>query len=204
MQNSCLTNIQDSHKTTSEKEPVNPFAAPSPVVHRVFVDETLSPEVLNRIKPFQGSSTDDARDWVLSIEDVGRAQGWRVQTHRRAAVPKLSEGAYDWHVVDRCSLPLWEGWRAAFLKMFVKELTLEKWTHLVENRVRLPFLTGLEYSLAKKRICVQCPVPLTPIQVIQRWFSDSIARPIKQQYSPATRRRLSPTSNSSAAYTRHL
>ena len=152
----------------AREEPVNPFAAPSPVVHRVFVDETLSPEVLNMIKPFQGSSTDDARDWVLSIEDVGRAQGWRVQTHRRAAVAKLSGGAYDWHVVDGCSLPLWEGWRVAFLKMFVKELTLEQWTHLVENRVRLPFETGLEYSLAKRRICVKCPVPLTPIQVIQR------------------------------------
>lgn len=160
--------LQTPTQRPTREETENPFAAPSPVVHRVFVDETLSPEVLNMIKPFKGSSADDARDWVLTIEDVGRAQGWRAQTHRRAAVSKLVGGAYDWHVVDGCSLPLWEGWRAAFLKMFVKELTLEQWTHMVESRTRLPFETGLEYSLAKRRICMKCPVPLTPLQVIQR------------------------------------
>ncbi|KZS10496.1 Uncharacterized protein APZ42_025040 [Daphnia magna] len=141
--------LQTPTQRPTREETENPFAAPSPVVHRVFVDETLSPEVLNMIKPFKGSSADDARDW----EGGGL---------------KISWGAYDWHVVDGCSLPLWEGWRAAFLKMFVKELTLEQWTHMVESRTRLPFETGLEYSLAKRRICMKCPVPLTPLQVIQR------------------------------------
>ncbi|KAK4037774.1 hypothetical protein OUZ56_029803 [Daphnia magna] len=122
----CETPISPKLQTPTQRptreETENPFAAPSPVVHRVFVDETLSPEVLNMIKPFKGSSADDARDWVLTIEDVGRAQ----------------------------------------------ELTLEQWTHMVESRTRLPFETGLEYSLAKRRICMKCPVPLTPLQVIQR------------------------------------
>lgn len=100
---------------------------------------------------------------MLTIEDVGRTQGWRAQTHMRAAVSKLVGGAYDWHVVDGCILPLWEGWRVAFLKMFVKELTLEQWTHMVENRTRLHFETGLEYSLAKRKICMKCPILLTPL-----------------------------------------
>lgn len=163
----CETPVSPIFKTFTRQPtnevPNNPFAAPSSVVHRVFGDESLSPEVLNMIKSFKDSSADDARDWVLTIEDVGRAQGWRDQTHRRAAVAKLFGGAYDLHAVDGCNLPLWEGWRAAFLKMFVKELTLEQWTHMVENRSHLPFVTFLEYSLAKRRNCVKCPVPLAPI-----------------------------------------
>lgn len=104
----------------------------------------------------------------MSLEDIGRAQGWRLQTHRRAAVSKLTGGPYDWHAVEGCHLPLWENWRAAFLKMFVRELTVEQWTHMVESRVRLPFETALEYSLSKRRICAKCPVPLSSMQVNQR------------------------------------
>ena len=39
---------------------------------------------------------------------------------------------------------------------------------MVENKVCLPFETRFGYCFAKMRICVKCPVPLTPIHVIQR------------------------------------
>lgn len=139
-----------------------------PVVHRVFVDEALPKDVLKLVKCFKGGADDDATEWILALEDTGRAHGWRIPTHRRAAISKLEGGAHDWHVVEGSLLPEWPDWRAAFLRMFVRELTVEQWTHLVEGRVRQPTESGLEYSLAKRRICAKCPVPLNPTQVIQR------------------------------------
>lgn len=171
----CDPKTPESRMSFSPSAPFfSPFSTPAadsprdPVVHRVFFDEALPKDVLKQVKNFKGGSDDDATEWILALEDTGRAHGWRIPTHRRAAISKLEGGAHDWHVVEGSLLPEWPDWRAAFLKMFVRELTVEQWTHLVEGRVRHPTESGLEYSLAKRRICAKCPIPLNPTQVIQR------------------------------------
>ena len=41
----------------------------------------LSRGILNSITFFSGNKTDSARKWIETIEDLGRASGWQIQTY---------------------------------------------------------------------------------------------------------------------------
>ena len=58
-------------------------------------DDTLSRGILDSIPFFSGNKTDSAREWIESIEDLGRASGWQIQTYRRAAISRVQGSARD-------------------------------------------------------------------------------------------------------------
>ena len=129
----------------------------------------VSHDALDRIPLFDGGRPeDDAVTWIALVEDVGRAEGWSASAHRRASTSRLIGAAADWHLTDGLLFSGWEEWREAFLEMFGRDFTLESWSRLVSSRVRGPDETVLSYSIAKRRMCSQCPVPLQDKEVIQR------------------------------------
>jgi hypothetical protein len=129
----------------------------------------VSHDALDRIPLFDGGRPeDDAVTWIALVEDFGRAEGWSASAHRRASTSRLIGAAADWHLTDGLLFPGWEEWREAFLEMFGRDFTLESWSRLVSSRVREPDETVLSYSIAKRRMCSRCPVPLQDKEVIQR------------------------------------
>lgn len=81
--------------------------------------------MLKSITVFRGCASYDTTDWIFTTEDVGRAQGWRLPSHRHAAISKLEGEDQDWHVVEGSAFLEWPERKPAILKIFVRELSIE-------------------------------------------------------------------------------
>ena len=158
-----------NHTLPSFSTPISSTLQDAPPGIGSGANSKVSRDAVERIPLFDGGrSEDDAITWVALVEDIGRAEGWTTNAHRRAATSRLVGAAADWHLTDGLAYAGWEEWRDAFLEMFSRELTLEGWSRMVSAWVRDPNETSLAYSLVKRRMCSRCPVPLQDKEVIQR------------------------------------
>ena len=160
---------QEQHELTIQR--LMERQAPPRVQVNVPVAETITPEALAQIQPFDGADGADGASWIEELETVAEAYGWRGGLMRRAALAQLRGCARDWQASFGRAINEWDAWRAEFLAEFGRAPSAERWLRQVAERVWLPGETLQAYARAKQRLCQKGPFALTEAETIKHLLS---------------------------------
>lgn len=166
-----LTQVTGLFNATGQARAIQPALA----------ETKVSKVALELVPNYGGNRSEDAREWVQTLEEVGHTHDWRLPHHRKAAICKLTGTAREWHLSQGVQHAEWEPWRAAFLATFGYVLTLEQWSREISGRIRAHGETIVGYSFAKLRICRRCPAHLVDVEIIRHLvlgMNDEIAEPV--------------------------
>ena len=160
---------QEQHELTIQR--LMERQAPPRVQVNVPVAETITPEALAQIQPFDGADGADGASWIEELETVAEAYGWRGGLMRRAALAQLRGCARDWQASFGRAINEWDAWRAEFLAEFGRAPSAERWLRQVAERLWLPGETLQAYARAKQRLCQKGPFALTEAETIKHLLS---------------------------------